>query len=255
MSTSVPDLVRALLQRPIAFHPILAELAGSVTAGLMASQAIYWTPKTRNADGWFYKSQAEWKEEIALSRCEQETARKVLRSTPWWKEKRAGNPAKLYFRVDLEALALALSQYAGNQHSRMLETGSGKPADKNAGFPQSLLTETTSEPAQQRGNTRARARLYPRVTPADKLKEIRDRETVQRRNNREEKNHQAKLEFESAGRGPQAASIDKRNLREELANLEWIASSAKTPPADLEFAHQRITELRAALAKLKGAAA
>src|SRR5215813_11475833 len=95
--------VRALLRRPIAFHPTLANMTGSVSAGLMLSQAIYWTEvvedKQPNRGGWFYKTQAEWTVETCLSRWEQESARKRLRKWDFWLEDRRGQPARLWFRV------------------------------------------------------------------------------------------------------------------------------------------------------------
>jgi hypothetical protein len=99
-----------LLDRPIAFHRIFATLAGSATAGLMLSQAFYWSRRTKDSGGWFYKTQAEWEEETALGRSEQETARKRLRRTSFWQEKRCGLPAKLYFRIDLAELERAVFQ-------------------------------------------------------------------------------------------------------------------------------------------------
>jgi DNA-binding transcriptional ArsR family regulator len=113
----------------------------------------------------------------------------------------------------------------------------------------------SSEPAQQRGNTRARARVHPR--DMDRAKELKDRRTVEAQYRRERIEAQLKLEMQAdtSCRGPQPAWGDERKLREELLNLEWVVSSPKTPPADREFAQQRITELRAALSKPKGAAA
>jgi hypothetical protein len=103
-----------LLDRPIAFHRCFVDLTGSVAAALMLSQAVYWTRIKRRekpeSDGWFYKTQAEWEEETALKRHDQERARKALRDTTFWCEDRRGLPAKLYFSVDLEALERALRQ-------------------------------------------------------------------------------------------------------------------------------------------------
>jgi hypothetical protein len=157
-----------LLDRPIAFHRVFVELTGSVTAGLMLSQGLYWTRIKRRddpgSDGWFYKTQAEWEEETGMGRSEQETARKHLRHTPFWQEQRRGVPAKLYFRIDLERLAEALlttsptagknrgnrqqkHQNAGIQHSS-LQDGHRQdccdPTDKSAGSLQPI-TETTAE--------------------------------------------------------------------------------------------------------------
>jgi len=149
------NAVTALLKRPIAFHAILARMTGSVSAGLMLSQAFYWVgvvEATRpHRDGWFYKSQAEWTDETCLSRSEQEGARKLLRKWDFWLEDRRGQPCRLWFHVDLEKLAAAISQYAEKQHSSMPKDPTldcGKSADSHAGKPQTIpeiTTETTSE--------------------------------------------------------------------------------------------------------------
>lgn len=96
-----------LFDRPIAFHPGFVELTGSVNAALMLSQAFYWTRRVKpEADGWFYKSQEEWTKEIRLTRREQEGARKLLRATGFWKEHRKGNPAKMFYKIDLDAFQM-----------------------------------------------------------------------------------------------------------------------------------------------------
>jgi hypothetical protein len=109
----MPHRVLELLDRPIAFHRVLATITGSVAAGLMLSQALYWTRIKRRdqpeSDGWFYKTQAEWEEETALGRSEQETARKRLRQTSFWQETRRGLPAQTPPRPPLHPCARRLT--------------------------------------------------------------------------------------------------------------------------------------------------
>lgn len=145
--------VKALFDKSISFHPVLARMTGNVCAGLMLSQAIYWSSVLEKdpdrADGWFYKSQAEWEEELCIGRWEQETARRCLRRFAFWQEKRCGSPAKLWFRLDFETLAESIGQYVGKPHSRMRETHTldrGKTSGKNGEKHQSLKgTESTAE--------------------------------------------------------------------------------------------------------------
>jgi hypothetical protein len=148
-----PMKLLKVLSRPIAFHRCLAELTGSVTSGLMLSQALYWTEKTKDSDGWFWKTQDEWFDETMLSRKEQETARRRLKELgdgKVWFEQLRGVPAKLYYRVDLDALEALL---LGNQdetigHSSMPERDIlDRPnrADKSAPIGQAFITEITSE--------------------------------------------------------------------------------------------------------------
>ena len=100
--------VLELLDRPIAFHRVFVELTGSVTAALMLSQALYRSRRTKDPAGWFWKTQEEWQEETGLNRPEQERARARLRTLSFWQEERRGLPARMFFRLDLNALEAAL---------------------------------------------------------------------------------------------------------------------------------------------------
>lgn len=148
----------ALLDRPIAFHRVFVTVTGSVLAGLMLSQGVYWHPRGSAADNWFWKTQAEWKEETGMSRPEQETARRKLRQVKTeegvhiWEEELRGVPAKMHYRVNISALFQCIvevaPQYAGFQHTSMLDSDKqvgGNPADLNAAIPQTLYTETTTD--------------------------------------------------------------------------------------------------------------
>jgi hypothetical protein len=135
-----------ILSPPIAFHRCLVPIAGSVNGALMLSQAIYWTARTKDTQGWFYKSQKDWEDETALSRSEQEIARKLLRGTGFWQEKLRGVPATLYFRVDCEILQSSL-QNLSIQVCRKSQTSLQNPANKIADSCKlsQRLPETTQE--------------------------------------------------------------------------------------------------------------
>ena len=100
-----------LLDRPIAYHRCFVTLTGSVTAAVMLSQAFYWSNRTEDPEGWFWKTQEQWTEETGLTRFEQETARKKLRSLGIWEEKREGVPAKLFFRLNIKAISELLKSH------------------------------------------------------------------------------------------------------------------------------------------------
>lgn len=103
------ELLLEVFDLPVSFHRCLVPITGGVTGALMLSQAI-WTTQTidRTANGWFSKSQDQWSDETGLSRWEQETARRALRSAGFLEERRVGMPAKLWFRVRPEAVWRAL---------------------------------------------------------------------------------------------------------------------------------------------------
>ena len=120
--------IRNVLSRPIAFHRCFVEISGSVTAARMLSQALYWQ-RVKRLDGWWWKTMEDWAEETGLSRKEQESARRKLRSANLLVEVRRGIPAKLYYQVNLAVLEQRLksipepsSQIAPKGQTRMYET-------------------------------------------------------------------------------------------------------------------------------------
>ncbi|HAO0321975.1 TPA: hypothetical protein IGZ64_001769 [Escherichia coli] len=100
-----------LLDRPIAYNPAFAKLrAGKVKAGPVAavflSQMVYW--HNRMDGGWMYKTQADISSETALTRDEQETARKRLVTLGVLEEARRGVPATMHYRINAERLEALL---------------------------------------------------------------------------------------------------------------------------------------------------
>jgi hypothetical protein len=107
------ELLLEVFDLPVSFHRCLVPITGGVTAALMLSQAISTTQTLEHAaSGWFARSQDQWTEETGLSRWEQETARRALRSAGFLEERRNGMPAKLWYRVRPEAVWRALQANA-----------------------------------------------------------------------------------------------------------------------------------------------
>jgi hypothetical protein len=92
----------------VAVYPAFRRVLGlSASVAQFLSQAVYWTEKTN--DGWFYKTELEWEEEIGLSNKEVRTARRCLAQIQLLAEVRKGVPAKMHFRIDTELLLGYLS--------------------------------------------------------------------------------------------------------------------------------------------------
>lgn len=103
-----------LMARPIAFNRVFVDLGLGMCGAMMLSQALYWRARTRDPEGWFYKSQTEWQAETGMTRREQETARRRLTKAGFLEEQRKGVPARLYFRVDIDALETALEELSSS---------------------------------------------------------------------------------------------------------------------------------------------
>lgn len=159
MVTRINDQLQAIItailtDRPIAYHAILARAFHSVTAGVFLSQLLYWSPRCRDQESWVWKTQKDWYEETALTRREQETARRILRKAGVLEEKRTGIPARLYFRVNTERLSLLLSQYQPHQESPEPED-EGPPLPNKGGG--GSLTSLYKSAIQERTATPDRA--------------------------------------------------------------------------------------------------
>jgi hypothetical protein len=151
--------IQFLFGRPVAFHRCFVKVTGSVHAGLMLSQAIYWLNPERQGqgrgkdNGWFWKTRDEWEDELGLSRWEQETARKQLRQTKFWLEKDKRLEHKIFFSIDFVELEKALEQAAATvsrtETTALLPEGGnptsgegGNPSADGSGSPTSGEVET-----------------------------------------------------------------------------------------------------------------
>lgn len=157
--------------RTIAYYPQLARLVGGATPALLLSQAIYWSDKGSDGEGWVYKRQEEWGEETGLTRTELENARAKLRECAVLHERRAHAPGTsapvVWFQVDFAAIDTLWEQAQGGLDLREnRESICGKPANGNAGNPQNItITENTPETT----SSSAAARALRVESPTDPL--------------------------------------------------------------------------------------
>lgn len=176
------------LDAPIAFHRSLVEISGSFTAAAMLGQAIYWANRTKDPEGWFYKSHKDWNDELGLSRHEVDGARRKLLERGLIEEDLRGVPAKMHYRVIETALAEALSvcrkpancvqdaQFAENQQTSLSETRKldcRNPANKKADNRQTLNKEETT--AKTTYTEVERAHVACAIWPDDFAKAVMDR--------------------------------------------------------------------------------
>lgn len=142
----------AILDRPIAFHPIFGRIGGGTVPGVFMSQAFYWTrvqdQNAPDAEGWFYKTRDEWKTETCLTRYEQESARKAWRDLGILEEEKRGMPAKTHFRINKPALLKAISDAVHMDSFGTYDVAApvgGKPANKVVGKPPARRGKTSQQ--------------------------------------------------------------------------------------------------------------
>ena len=134
-------------------------LVKSHRAALLLSQCVYWSDRTKDPEGWFYKTYTEWKKELFLNQHAIETA---LKNLPWIETKvdRVNRTNKVHYRVRMEELTQALIDLAGSANPDLAGSanpdlaGSANP-DLAENYKSSIAEinnpEITSKPARKNG--------------------------------------------------------------------------------------------------------
>lgn len=100
-----------LLDRPVAYHRVFVDIAGSIHGAVMLSQALFWHHRVpAGRDGWWWKTYEEWDAETGLSRRLVDSARKALVAVGVMQFRSAGFPRRCWYRVDARALNAVLEQ-------------------------------------------------------------------------------------------------------------------------------------------------
>lgn len=94
----------------IAYSPDLAEITGSVNAGLFLSQLLYWDGKGKDPEE-FYKTIKEMKEETGLTKSEQYTAQKKCEDKNLIEVSYKQIPPKRHFKINVEKIQKLLKSF------------------------------------------------------------------------------------------------------------------------------------------------
>lgn len=153
-----------LLDRPIAFHRPFVELGLGISGALFLSQSLYWSRRT-NASGYFYKTQDEWESETGMSRREQETARKKLKSLGILEEKKQGVPCRVFYRINDEKLLQLLSQKESEKQQKPVCTNA---PNQYGGMRQTRMAESdtldcTNAPDSDGGSVQTKTETTQRL--------------------------------------------------------------------------------------------
>lgn len=93
------DALDDLLDRPISYNPAFKKITGRTSAAVWLSQVWYWSKRTTDPDGWFWKSAKECEEETGLTDNEQMSARRLCLELGVVEEKLKGVPATMHYRL------------------------------------------------------------------------------------------------------------------------------------------------------------
>lgn len=91
---------KELRDRVVAFRPIFKRKLGSYTCAVLLQQISFWSKTKKDEDGWFYKTQGEWDDEICITRRELETARDMLIEKKLIEYETRGVGNKGYYRLN-----------------------------------------------------------------------------------------------------------------------------------------------------------
>ena len=98
------------LEKPIAFYPQLAKALGGIEEAIFIQQLYYWSDKSKNKEGWIYKSKKEWEDETTLTKYQQDRIVKKLKNKKIIEVKLKGVPATLHYKLNIQMLQKAITR-------------------------------------------------------------------------------------------------------------------------------------------------
>jgi len=125
-------------QKPIAVYPIYIKITGSVNAGLLLSQIMYWYSAVKGRT--FYKSDAEIMEETMLSVNELRHAKARLKQMSFIKITLHGVPAKTHYTIDDKLLFSEINECSLVESTKLDKS---KPRNYNSGINETITENTT----------------------------------------------------------------------------------------------------------------
>jgi hypothetical protein len=181
------NLLIQLNQRPIAVYPIYIKITGSVNAGLLLSQLMYWYGAVNGRI--FYKSDAEIMEETCLSESELRTAKNKLKSMSFIEIKAKGVPAKTHYSINAEKLISEIHNISSvkstklkkrnqqNCNSEINETITESTTENNTKNTSYILSENSKEfsPIEINGNE-IKEKKNGKVNPFQLISELQKEE-------------------------------------------------------------------------------
>jgi len=238
-------MIAGLFSRPVAYQTVVAKAFGSVKLALLWSQLYYWSDKGSDPDGWIYKTQAEIYDETALSRKEQETARKFGIELGVMEEKVAGKPPTVHFKINIQAAFDIVESFLEKSHMGQL----------------SLIKEKKTKPAS--------SIQYLKEIPDEDMKEISKKYGVSEKfilaraedvidyceakgkNYRDYKAALRNFIKTHLERHPEAKqqSSERKKLEEEK---KYIEKSEPRTPEEQARINKRLNEIRSTLSKKFG---
>jgi len=135
--SEIISILRATLQKPIAFHRINAKITGSITTGLLLSQLWYWWNAVGNRE--FFKTDSELMDETCLGKHEFAKAKNELKRLGIIEAKVKGVPAKTFYSINEETYLKLIKL---NPKTSFPKTGKLESPKAGNQFPENGKTNT-----------------------------------------------------------------------------------------------------------------
>jgi len=129
----------------ITINVAYVDFVGDIETAILLSQIIYWTDRTTRNDGFFYKTDEDWQEEIRLSKYAIRKARKKLEEMGFLEtkvKKANGNPT-VHYRLDRHRFVESFISFLRNRKNEIAKTK--KRNCENKISLTEITTETTTE--------------------------------------------------------------------------------------------------------------
>ena len=148
----------ALNDRPIVYHKIYAKITGSILAGLLLAQLIYWSKAMKHKE--FYKTNAELCEELGMSIDELKAAKKKIIQLGLFSIVVRGIPPTTYYTINLEVLFSLISKNADSPTPinkwKSHQLGDGKSTSQVVENPPNI-SEMTTEITKEDNNNKTKS--------------------------------------------------------------------------------------------------
>ena len=144
-------LIEAFSDRPLAIIlPIHLKLAGDYATAAALAQVFYWHKTMKRA---FYKTDADWCEELQYTPAQWETVKAKLKKLPFLSIVPKGIPAKTVYDVDYQKVGAEIANYTPKKSNKANKTSFKPTNDTSLGtLPETglgTLPETNTETTQR----------------------------------------------------------------------------------------------------------
>jgi len=142
----------------VSYQAIFAKALKNVPAAVFLSQAYFWQENAlykkadehREFEGleYFSKTAADWYDATGLSDEQQKTAREKLISFGILTEVKAGIPARLYYRIEIDAIVSVVTSFLNTRNQVSVKPGNSTPEN-----PETVHRETRNQVSVKPGNS------------------------------------------------------------------------------------------------------